>query len=227
MATIAIDIDDTLYSFTELARQTLARLASESGDKQLTRAAYAPWSEWRTPPDILTLETWLEIIGHCHDPDMILRQTPLPGAREVLWELVEEGHDLVYISDRAEELVGPTRTWLEMNDLPSSISWDSEGTDLGERAKLLCVRGDKNKHLTDCQYMIDDRPKNLVNFVYDYDWKNKHGSKERSRVGFGLLSEYNRSLTDVPGIKLAPSWELLRRYLIEEGLLRSLSAAKA
>lgn len=32
---------------------------------------------------------------------------------------------------------------------------------------------DKRPHVADCQYLIDDRPKTVVDFVYDFDWEKR------------------------------------------------------
>lgn len=203
MAKIAVDIDDTLYSFTALAREVLAEEALRTGDKMLERAAYAPWTEWRTPPDMLGLEKWLEVVDICHDDDKILSRTPFPGSQNVLDELAAQ-HDLVYVSNRTTERESATSEWLDIHDFPTG--------------HLVCAgHGDKQAFLNECQYLIDDRPKNLVQFVYASCW----AEPEKERVGFGLMTEFNRSLTDVPGIYLAPAgnWSLMRFYFEKTGVL--------
>lgn len=211
MAYVAVDIDDNLYSFTDLARQVLADQAVKTGDNLLKVAAYASWPEWRSPPDILGLDRWLDIIEICHDDDMILSQDPYPGAADVLAELAAQ-HMLVYVSNRSTERQGSTQDWLNKHGFPSG--------------RLVCAaHHDKRTYITDCQYIIDDRPKNLVDFVYDYEWKFKHGSQQNPRLGFGLSTEYNAGLTDIPGIYLAPprNWQLLRHYLVKTNVLKELA----
>lgn len=198
MSKIAVDIDDTLYSFTALAREVLAE---EVDNKLYNRAAYAPWTEWRTPPDLLGLDEWIKVIDRCHDDEKILSRDPFPGCQDVLAELAEE-HELVYVSNRMTERQEATEKWLDNNNFP-----------LGE---VICAQNhDKKSYLTDVQYIIDDRPKTLVQFVHDHDWQGDQ------RVAFGLMTEYNRSLTDVPNIYLAPpsNWNLLRHYFIKAGVL--------
>ena len=90
-STIAVDIDDTLYPFCDLARQVLTEEGFRRGGDQMIAAAYAPWPEWRSPVDLLGLKTWLDIIALCHDDELILSRTPYEGAVDVLWELVESG----------------------------------------------------------------------------------------------------------------------------------------
>ncbi len=209
MSRIAIDIDDTLYSFTSLARRVMTKIGFETEDKQLIAAAYAAWPEWRSPTDLLGVDRWLEIIDMCHDNDMILAQTPHLGAANTCNALVRAGHKLLYISNRATETEAATGAWLDAN-----------GFFTGD-AELMCLMGDKTPHIADCQYFIDDRPKNLIQFVYDYDWPNKWGSnrEDKKRRAFGLTTEFNRALTDVPRIYLAPTWSGLNYYLQSKGLL--------
>jgi hypothetical protein len=206
MAKIAVDVDDTLYSFTALAREVCAEQAEETGDKVLERAAYAPWTEWRTPPDLLGLDKWLDIIELCHDDDMILSREPYPSSQDVLYELHDQGHDIRYVSTRATEREGATNEWLNLNEFPPG--------------ELYCVGQDKSEALRECRYLIDDRPKNLIQFVYNTGWGEDH-TEEEARIGFGLMTEFNRALTDVPRIYLAPpaNWRLLRHYLQKTGVL--------
>lgn len=219
MANIAIDLDDTLYSFTRLAREILSEQARYETDpvlqKQLQAAAYAPWSEWRTPADLMPLEVWLQIIERCHEDDVIFQQALFPGCHTVLWKLIESGHDITYISNRAVKTYGATAGWIERSDLPHANSYDSQGETLNGRVTLICTSDPKIPLLTDCQYIIDDRPKTLVEFVYDHNWTGGY------RKGFGLHRTYNSSLTDVPGIYLAPSWYLLDHYLTAKGVINS------
>lgn len=215
MAKIAIDVDDTLYSFTTLARKIMTKEGFRTGDKQLIAAAYAAWPEWRSPTDLLGVDRWLEIIDMCHDHDLILQQRPYEGAAATCDALVRAGHELLYISNRATETEEATRMWLYNNGFINEGDWHAGSVD------LMVLMGDKTPHLADCQYFIDDRPKNLINFVYDYDWNNKYGSRNDAtrRRGFGLTTEFNRALTDVPGVYLAPSWSGLNFYLQRKGLL--------
>jgi hypothetical protein len=155
---------------------------------------------------VIDLELWLEVIDRCHQDDVILSQTPFKGSADTLWELVEDGYDLLYISNRKPESEYATREWIAAMGYPQSEN-------------LICTAADKMPLVRDCQYLIDDRPKTLVQFLHDFHWRHKHGENGPQRLAFGLLGEYNRALTDVPGIYLAPNWELLRRYLIDKGVL--------
>lgn len=210
MARISVDVDDTLYSFTALAREKWVEWAIEHGGDK--RGAYCAWVEWRSPADVIDLDVWLKIIGMCHDPEIILAQKPYEFASEVLAELVEQGHTLTYISDRSQEAGAATIEWIEKH-FPTP-----QGT-----RYLMKRMPVKSPHIFDCQYMIDDRPKNVVDFLYDFDWKHRWGSRnvEKQRKAFGLIMEHNRGLTDIPNLYLAPSWRLLREYMIEHGVLNA------
>lgn len=212
MAKIAIDVDDTIYPFGDLARQIILDEAAKTGDKIMQKAAYASWPEWRTPVDLLGQETWLSIIDKCHDEEIIGQQIPYANSQLVLRELAQD-HELIYVSSRSMNCFAATEAWLDDNDFP-------EG-------ELICSGHDKTKHIASCQYIIDDRPSTLVRFVYDYDWTNRYGSAGDKRIAYGLMADYNRALTDVPNIYLAPpgNWMLLRGYLVKTGVLKELAYA--
>lgn len=161
MAKIAVDIDSTLYDFESPAREAFTRLAEERNDKTLLRGAYHPWTEWRSPADACGIEAWLDAIDLCHDADMIRQQVPFTGAVETCQALMNEGHDLLYISSRKSETEEATRDWLR--------EWNFMDDTSGE---LACVvpPAPKDPYMEDCQYLIDDRPKTVVDFIYDYKW---------------------------------------------------------
>ncbi len=152
-AMIAVDLDDTVYSFTTLARNVLASRAANTGDERLTNAAYALWPEWRTPVDLLGLDLWLDVIAECHSDQSILNQIPYPGVKKTLQELVERGHKVIYLSSRNETCEDATVRWLDMHHMPEGV--------------LTCTGHDKAEYLAECQYVIDDRPSTLVSCYYD------------------------------------------------------------
>lgn len=193
----------------------LVGLAIDRGDTAFMTAATAVWSDWETPAAIVGVENWIEIIERCHEPEAILRRFAYDGAAKTLWQLYDAGHDLIYITSRDPNCADATGRWLRDNDFPYEDTAWGPGT-------LLCQYfSSKVEHIADCQLMIDDRPQNLVEFVYDFAWQNKYGSEDPTlqRFGLGLLSEYNRSLTDVPRIQLVPNWTLMRHTLLQKGLL--------
>ena len=201
-AKVAVDIDDSLYDFNSLAQEMMSKVAVDRSDKVFQSGAYSTWNEWRTPSDLLDDE-WQEIIDMCHRDHVIRSQMPFKHSVTVLRKIFDQGHDIIYISNRSESAYDATREWLQMHGFPQSGS-------------LICTTGEKSQHITDCQYIIDDRPKTLVEFVYNYNWKYDDILGTKPRVGFGLFCEYNRALTDVPGIYLAPNWVLLEKYIEEK-----------
>lgn len=257
IAKIAVDIDDTLYSFTDEAREALSVMVDEYPQyPQLSHALYANWDQWRTPFELCGEDEdgnslWLECIARCHDSERILAQEPYNGAVEVLTELAEAGHELIYISNRATETEDATHQWLMANNFP-----------YGE---LVVTSGDKAPFIRECQYMIDDRSKTVVEFIHDYEWQKKirgnadnirmfgpqieddplHDEWERlddndtfgqsdvaeraaeaylkanRRKAFVRVAGYNNGLTDVPGLYLAHTWRGLRRYMVKTGLLEN------
>ena len=230
-AKIACDIDDTLYSFTDEAREVLSVMVDdpqyEPYKEQLTHALYAQWDQWRTPFELCGFDAegnslWLKCIEYCHDDEAILRQQPFNGSVEILTELADAGHELLYISNRATETEDATRQWLMVNGFPAG--------------ELVVTSGNKAPFIRDCQYMIDDRVKNVLEFIYDYDYEEKirtetviaafdgHSDPEgeyesRKRKAFVRVADYNGGLTDVPNLYLAHTWKGLRRYMVKKGLL--------
>lgn len=202
MSKVAVDIDDSLYDFNSLAQEMMSKVAIERGDKTFQSGAYSTWNEWRTPSDLLD-EEWQGVIDLCHRDHIIRTRTPFNHAALTLQKIFDMGNDIVYISNRSENAYDATYEWLVDHGFPMAKS-------------LICTTGEKSQHIADCQYIIDDRPKTLVEFVYNYNWKYDDVIGMRPRVGFGLFCEYNRALTDVPGIYLAPNWTLLEKYIEEK-----------
>lgn len=221
--TVAIDIDSTLYDFATPCRQAFLDLALEHGEKEeYFRGGYQSWVEWRSPADVCGPEAFEKALAKVHSPDVIKAQQPYEGAQEVLQDLAQE-HEIFYISNRDPSATQATKEWLfEINDFPI--------------AETICMMEDKQPYLSQCQYLIDDRCKTLVEFVYDFIWKYTYGSiatpdstPSNDRKAFGLLFEYNRNLTDIPNIYLAPTWAGIRYYLERKGVLdgqRSASLSK-
>lgn len=199
MSIIAIDIDSTLYDFETPFRQAFLDLALESGVKEYFRGGYQSWVEWRSPTDVCGLDAFNQALDLVHSPDVILTRQPYDHCQEVLDILHDAGHSLMYVSNRKAEVEQPTLDWLLFHNFP-------EG-------ELVCTVDDKLIHMSECQYLIDDRPKTLVEFVYSRHWGGP------PRKAFGLLFEYNRALTDIPGVYLAPTWAGIRYYLSEKGVL--------
>lgn len=163
MAGIAVDIDSTLYDFETPSREAMFRLYKETGDAAYKEGAYHPWTEWRSPADVLGVEKWLKAIALVHDADVIETMHPFPGAVETCQALANAGHKLLYISNRATEALEATEAWL----------YDHGFLDGKERPEVLCLMGDKAPHMRECQYIIDDRLKTVVEFIHDYDWKTQ------------------------------------------------------
>lgn len=204
-AKIAVDCDDTLYSFTNLAKQLMANWDGTEEERRVAKnAAYTPWTQWRSMSDLCPF--YEEVIDATHEPDRIKANVPFEGASEVLHDLSKAGHRIVYITNRNPNRHGPTFEWLEDNDFP-----------IGSEDDLVCTLGNKMPFIEDCQFIIDDRPKTLVSFVFDDQWDNHHPTKPRK--GFGLMTQANQSLTDIPGVYLSPTWDLLRHYFKEKAEL--------
>jgi hypothetical protein len=224
MATIGVDIDSTLYDFDTLAREASLKLWLETDDEDYRRGIYYSSEDWRAPAELLGLEKWLNVIARCHDDEMILKQTPFEGAVETCEALVAAGHKLIYISNRKTETESATTDWLESN----GFLFNTAG-----RTRVVITEGDKRPFLKDAQYLIDDRLKTCVEFVYDYDWQYYHGVRglkaltgvaNKDRRAFVLKYPYNQNATDIPGLYVAPTWAGLNVYMHRKGLLPELAA---
>jgi hypothetical protein len=231
MTRIAVDIDSTLYDFETPAREAMLKLYYETGDDKYKEGAYHPWTEWRSPADVIGLERWLKAIDLCHDADVIEAQRPFDGAVETCRALVENGHDLLYISNRRSETEDATRSWL---DDQGFLCGDIPRVREDQFVAVACVMGDKKPYMAECQYLIDDRLKTCVEFVYDYDWReglyNSYDGpdldgdfntyvKAGERKAFVKAYPYNQAGTDIPGLYVAMTWAGLNEYLVNKGLL--------
>lgn len=199
---IAIDVDSTLYDFRVPFRQAFLDLAVANGDKtEYFRGAYQPWVEWRSMADICGDETFEEALAIVHSPEVIINQAPFPDAVNVVSDLAQE-HQIMYISNRHPDTEEATGSWLGKCGFP--------------HGNLVCTMDNKMDYLRDCLTIIDDRPKTLCDFVYE---KGSPDPGWVDKKAFGLMFAYNRALTDIPGIFLAPTWGGLKYYLQREGVL--------
>jgi predicted secreted acid phosphatase len=153
---------------------------------------------------------------------MILKQAPFPGAVDTCKALVEAGHKLIYISNRATETEEATTEWLSKNGFLTD--------DLATR--VVITTGDKRPFIKEAQYIIDDRLKTCVEFVYDFEWQSFYGERgyikgptKKERAAFVLKYPYNQNATDIPGLYVAPTWAGLNVYMHRRGLLPELAVA--
>lgn len=220
MSTIAVDVDSTLYDFEGPAREAAFKLWQQTGDDIYKVGAYASWgSEWRAPADIMGLDRWLKCIELVHDSDVILSRIPFDGAVEVCQALMRAGHSLIYISNRATEAADATREWLESCGFFDTRDYIGEGNgpNLDGEAEVICLMGDKAPHMRECRYLIDDRLKTCVEFVYDMEWRTYE--VDDPRKAFVKAYPYNQAGTDIPGLLVAPTWAGINHFMIKEGLL--------
>lgn len=213
MTKIAIDIDSTLYDFATPARQAFLDLALKHGEKEeYFRGGYQSWVEWRSPSDVCGPDAFMEVLDIVHSPAVIMDQPPYPGAAETIRDL-QDDYEIFYISNRDPEAAEATEQWLSAHNFPE--------------AELIAMMDDKQPYLSECQYLVDDRAKTLVEFIYNFNWQytwgsvQQEGEKKYQRKAFGLLFEYNRNLTDIPNIYLAPTWSGIAYYLRKHGVITS------
>jgi len=205
-AKFGVDLDDTLYAFGDAVREEFFRMSVEKNDKSILKAAYAPFTEWRSLTDALEGDIIYEAILRVHDKAD--EQTPFKGSANTITELHKSGHEILYITSRLEKYYEATSKWLYFWGFPQSNN-------------LLCVQGSKIPHVRDCKYLIDDRPETVVDFVTDSTWKRWSGitDPDRQRKAFGLWFPYNQALTDIKNVYLAPNWFGIDYYLKRKGLI--------
>lgn len=217
-----ISIRHCIDDFETPAREAMFKLYKETGDPVYKEGAYHPWTEWRSPADVLGLDRWLKAIALCHEADVIEAQRPFDGASETCRALLEAGHDLLYISNRATESEDATRNWLSANGF---FAEDMRRVREDQYVALVVTMGDKKPYMEDCQYLIDDRLKTCVEFVYDYDWARKvrenYYNPPGERKAFVKAYQYNQAATDIPGLYVAMTWAGLNEYLVGKGLLET------
>jgi hypothetical protein len=226
MSTVAVDIDSTLYDFDTLAREAALALWLETGDETYRKGIYYSSEDWRAPAELMGFEHWVEgVIARCHDDEMILKQAPFAGAVDTCRALVEAGHKLIYISNRATETEAATKEWLDKNgflieDKAISVT------------DVVITTGDKRPFIREAQFIIDDRLKTCVEFVYDFEWQAFYGERgvvkgpsKKERSAFVLKYPYNQNATDIPGLYVAPTWAGLNVYMHRRGLLPELAVA--
>lgn len=198
----AVDVDSTLYSFETVARESFRQLYEETKDESYLRGQYHSWDEWRSPADVCGIDTWMDVIKRCHAPEVVAAQTPFPGAVETLQMLEDAGYGIMYVSTRSPHSANATSLWLL-----------EEGFPFGEHTEVHCQMEDKAPFIAECQYLIDDRPKTMLDFVYDSTWDKAKGE----RKALSLMYAYNRALTDIPNIFLSPTWGGLQSWLKRKG----------
>jgi len=207
-AKIACDIDDTLYPFGNAVRDEFFRMAEEYDDKSILKAAYAPHVEWRSLSDSLPdSDLVYEAILRVHNKT--IEQVPFDYCVKTLWELINSGHEIIYITSRKDKYHEPTEQWLNEWEFPTP-------------SNLICVQDSKIPHIRDCKYLIDDRPQTVLDFVTDYTWKRwtaGHSVEGRDRKAFGLWLPYNQALTDVKNVYLAPGWFGINFYLQRKNII--------
>ena len=192
---VSVDIDDTLTPFNDLAKKVIWDRHCKTGRKIYKSFVYASINHWRSPVAPLGIEEWLDVVAECHSNENILSNQPLAGSVEAI-NMLAEYNDIYYVSNRAPSTYVATVEWLTkcgypspnrcicLNDQPKIEFFKREGVD----------------------YIIDDRPKTLTDFVYSAP----------NKKAFGLLTEYNASLTDIDNIYLAHDWYGLAYYFEKE-----------
>lgn len=196
------DIDSTIVDFCPQALRIIVELALERKDDRLLRAAWncTGWSEFKGPLDMCGDKVWQEVIDKAHSDHEIESRPLIDKDCVSVLNKIASIYTLIFISNRRPDSYKATRRWLENQGFEN---W----------AGLICTTRNKNNHMKNGRYLIDDRPKTMVEFLYDH---RKTDQKERKV--FSLITDYNRNLTDIPNIFLAPDWSGLDHYFKTEGI---------
>lgn len=204
MSVVAIDVDETLYSFDTAIRDAFFDMAEERDDKSILRMAYSNNQEWRNLVDH-DQKLAFEAIERVHSKQDTF--TPFPGSEEVVNKIHKSGHSIKYVGARKDIHQDVTEDFLWWNNFPPG--------------ELICAdpsRGSKLEYIQDCQYLIDDRPRTILEFLNDpiYVLATTH---EQDRKVFALWRPYNQNLTEVKNLYLAPTWRGLEFYLKRKGVI--------
>lgn len=205
MTKIAIDIDETLYSFDSAIRNVFFDMAVEREDKSILRLAYSNNLEWRNlvDHDKSIAYAAIERVHENTDEYMLF-----PGASDTIWALWRKGYEINYVGSRKDKHEAVTKFALfDIWDLPDG--------------KVICAdpSKSKNEYLKDCQYLIDDRPKTIIEFLHDPVWWWYNTEINEERKAFALWRPYNQNLTEVPNLYLAPTWRGIRYYMERKEVL--------
>lgn len=198
---IAIDIDETLYSFDSALRDVVFEIAEERDDKSVLKLAYSNNHEWRNLVDHdkeLAFEAIERVHSNCLEYDVF------PGVHETLWAIKNSSVQIKYVSHRKSVHQRNTELWIALQDLPNG--------------EVVCADPTQSKshYLYDCSYLIDDRPRTLLDFLYKEDWLYSG----EPRKAFGLWRPYNQNLTEINNLYLAPTWKGLNYYLRRKGVIQ-------
>ena len=206
MAKIAIDLDETLYSFESAFRDAIFDIAQERDDKSVLRVAYSNNYEWRNLVDH-DMPLAFEAIERVHTAAN--SYTAFPNAADTVERIRDAGHEIKYVGSRKDKHYDSTMEFLDWNDFPGG--------------ELICTdpaKQSKVEDVADCQYLIDDRPKTIFEFLYDENWDAEYdGTMSTRRLAFSLWKPYNQNLTELKGLYLAPTWRGLRFYLERKGVI--------
>jgi uncharacterized HAD superfamily protein len=177
------DIDDTLINLRGYAFEFYKKkLGKEVGDDVF---------ETLTRPEIhepfgLTDEQGKELWNNHREDIYFTSCPPFPHAVEVLQELVENGHDVYYITARSREYCERTMDWLKKNGFPVRGEYFYCGMEDEEKVHIIERLG--------LDFYFDDKPA-VLNTLSDLQLKV-----------FAKDNSYNKQL-DIPRIT---SWLELR-----------------
>jgi phosphoglycolate phosphatase-like HAD superfamily hydrolase len=176
---VVVDLDSTLHEYMH----TVALVALNEFGVRLE----GPAEDWNSVfPIGFERDRQVEIFQRCHDREYIFLTNPYPLAVESLKRIHRAGFDIWYLSDRKGSAEKDTIEWLSLHGFPDG--------------KLTCSpdkRGELLSHKDNLATVIDDRPRTLIFALHELGLDNV----------FSLRHEYNKNLTDIPGIHIFDTWK--------------------
>lgn len=122
-----------------------------------------------------------DIVKWVNDSDYLHRTSPYPGVGEFIRSLMDDGHEVHFITARPESALKATATWLHKNNIPY--------TSLNVIGLVNC-KGELGKELS-LDIYVDDHVDNLVamaenvkvvNFIVDRPWNTYYNAENVIRI---------------------------------------------
>jgi 5'-nucleotidase len=141
---IAVDVDDVCAN---LIGEWISRYNSQWGDNLLPENI----TDWELTKCVKP-ECGQRIYEILHEPDLYDNVYPMPGARNAVYELLAQGHRVVYVTACVQGTMDRKLDWLLRWDLLTKKNYRTD----------FIVAGDKS--LVMANYLFDDRPLNVETF---------------------------------------------------------------
>ena len=178
---VLVDIDSTLYD----ANKVWCKIFAEVVGIKMTPADVIIW-DYRSR--LVSREVFHALIrDHLHSREGILARTPYQGAPQALQAWHRRGVKITIASDRAPDLEGVTRDWLERWHIPFDVLLTDAAIDKVDYAKSHGVT-----------LVIDDKPATI------------EAAHTAGLAVATMLHAYNEPLVRATGVIGSRSWRVIR-----------------